>query len=83
MNFVTYIPALGVDLGMQNEAPFLLTMISVADLVAKGIMSLVSDRGWCQRRYFAISAGVLASVTASRKTRPPVSPILVKKQKNK
>lgn len=65
MNFVTYIPALGVDLGMLDEAPFLLTTISMADLVAKGIMSLVSDRGWCQRRYFAISAGVLASVTAS------------------
>lgn len=77
MNFVTYIPALGVDLGMLDEAPFLLTTISMADLVAKGIMSLVSDRGWCQRRYFAISAGVLASVTASRKTLTPVSRISV------
>ncbi|XP_047493158.1 monocarboxylate transporter 13-like isoform X1 [Penaeus chinensis] len=65
MNFITYLPALGVDLGMQNEAPFLLTTVSVADLAAKGIMSLISDRGWCQRRYFAIIAGVFACVTAS------------------
>lgn len=67
MNFVTYIPALGMDLNMPDEAPFLLTTISLANLVAKGIMALISDRGWCQRRYFAIVGGVIASVTASRK----------------
>ncbi|XP_042888567.1 monocarboxylate transporter 13-like [Penaeus japonicus] len=65
MNFVTYIPALGMDLNMPDEAPFLLTTISLADLVAKGIMALISDRGWCQRRYFAIVGGVIASLTAS------------------
>lgn len=77
MNFVTYIPAVGKDLDLSDEAPFMLTIISVADLVAKGVMAVVSDRGWCQRRYFAISAGVLASVTASRKTLTPVSRISV------
>ncbi|XP_037785831.1 monocarboxylate transporter 1-like [Penaeus monodon] len=64
MNFVTYIPAVGEDLNLSDEAPFLLTIISLADLVAKGAMAVVSDRGWCQRRYFVIAGGVSASAAA-------------------
>lgn len=64
MNFVTYIPAVGKDLDLSDEAPFMLTIISVADLVAKGVMAVVSDRGWCQRRYFVIAGGISASAAA-------------------
>ncbi|XP_042888579.1 monocarboxylate transporter 13-like [Penaeus japonicus] len=69
MNFVTYIPAVGKDLDLSDEAPFLLTTVSLADLVAKGIMALVSDRGWCQRRYFVIGSGISASMAALMVTR--------------
>ncbi|KAK7077008.1 hypothetical protein SK128_015739 [Halocaridina rubra] len=60
--FITYLPAIAKEKDIGKLAPLLLTCIAVFELLAKIIMSVISDCGWMPRRYFYIIGSFLASI---------------------
>lgn len=66
-SFVTYLPSVGYEVGVGRQAPYLLSIIAIFELLAKVVMSFISDRGWIQRRYFIIIAAVNASLSTLSK----------------
>ncbi|XP_071547490.1 monocarboxylate transporter 9-like isoform X2 [Panulirus ornatus] len=61
--FITYIPSIGYEIGVAEQAPYLLSIIAIFELLAKVVMSFISDRGWLERRYYMIIGAVNASLS--------------------
>ncbi|KAK4292101.1 hypothetical protein Pmani_035113 [Petrolisthes manimaculis] len=54
----------GSRLGAGEKAPYLLTLLSLFEMLAKLVVSVVSDQGWLERRYIYM-AGAVSSAVAS------------------
>lgn len=53
---------MGLEVGVGQRAPFLLTLIAIFELFGKLLMAFFSDRGLIQRRYILIIAALNSSL---------------------
>ncbi|XP_064109354.1 monocarboxylate transporter 9-like [Macrobrachium nipponense] len=63
MCFVTYLPSISQDLGLNRDTPYLMMCIAVFELIAKVTTSIISDRCFTPRRYFIIFAATGACIS--------------------
>ncbi|XP_068202577.1 monocarboxylate transporter 7-like [Palaemon carinicauda] len=63
MCFMTYLPSISLEFGLHKDTPYLIMCVTIFELIAKIITSIISHRHFIPRRYFLIFAAIGGSIS--------------------